>query len=56
MLGQDVTALGNLVLSRRDSLLLVVRSTVPGNEVARFVVLTSPRLLAFSLLLCSTRP
>ena len=31
---QDVTALGNLVLSRRDSLLLDVRSTVPAEEVA----------------------
>ena len=33
--GQGVTALGNLVLSRRDSLLLDVRSTVPAEEVAR---------------------
>ena len=32
---QDVAALGNLVLSCRDSLLLDVRSTVPAEEVAR---------------------
>ena len=32
--GQGITALGNLVLSRRDSLLLDVRSTVPAGEVA----------------------
>ena len=44
---QGVTALVNLVLSCRVSLLLNVRSTVPANDVARFVVLTSPRLLAF---------
>ena len=31
---QGCTALGNLVLSRRDSLLADVRSTVPGKEVA----------------------
>ena len=31
---QGVTALGNLVLSHRDSLLLDVRSTVPAEEVA----------------------
>ena len=33
--GQGVTALGNLVLSRRDSLLLDVRSTVLAEEVTR---------------------
>ena len=33
--GQGRTALGNLVLSRRDSLLADVRSTVPAEEVAR---------------------
>ena len=32
--GQGITALGNLVLSRRDSLLLDVRSTVPAEKVA----------------------
>ena len=32
--GQGVAALGNLVLSRRDSLLLDVRSTAPVEEVA----------------------
>ena len=32
---QGCTALGNLVLSRRDSLLSDVRSTVPAEEVAR---------------------
>ena len=31
---QGCTALGNLVLSRRDSLLADVRSTVPVEEVA----------------------
>ena len=31
---QGCTALGNLVLSRRDSLLAVIRSTVPAEEVA----------------------
>ena len=33
--GQGVTALGNLVLCRRDSLLLDVQSTVPAEEVTR---------------------
>ena len=33
--GQGVTALSNLVLSRRDSLLLDVCSTIPAEEVAR---------------------
>ena len=32
---QGTTALGNLVLSRRDSLLADVRSTVPAEEVAQ---------------------
>ena len=32
---QGVTALGNLILSRRDSLVLDARSTVPAEEVAR---------------------
>ena len=32
---QGITALSNLVLSRRDSLLLDVQSTVPAEEVAR---------------------
>ena len=32
---QGCTALGNLVLSRRDALLADVRGTVPGEEVAR---------------------
>ena len=32
---QGCTALGNLVLSRRDSLLADVRSTVPAEELAR---------------------
>ena len=31
---QGVTALGNLMLSRRDSLLLDARSTVPAEEIA----------------------
>ena len=33
--GQGVTALGNFMLSHRDSLLLDVQSTVPAVEVAR---------------------
>ena len=33
--GQGVTALGNLMLPRRHSLLLNVRSMVPAEEVAR---------------------
>ena len=33
--GQGCTALGNLILSRRDSLLADVRSTVPAEEVVR---------------------
>ena len=50
---QGSTALGNLVLSRRDSLLADVRSTVPAEEVARLrysplpetvSILTSPLL------------
>ena len=32
--GQGITALGNLVLSRRDSLLLDVHSTIPAEGVA----------------------
>ena len=40
---QGTTALGNLVLSRRDSLLADVRSTVPAEEVARFEVFSSSR-------------
>ena len=32
---QGSTALGNLVLSRRDSLLADIRSTIPAEEVAR---------------------
>ena len=35
---QGVTDLGNLVLSRRDSLLLDVRSTVPAEEVAHVML------------------
>ena len=35
LVSQGCTALGNLVLSRRDSLLADVRSTVPAEEVAR---------------------
>ena len=40
---QGVTAFGNLVLSRQDSLLLDVRSTVPAEEVAwlRYAALPS---------------
>ena len=40
--GQGVTALGNLVLSRRDSLLLDVRSTVPAEVIARLRYSTLP--------------
>ena len=35
LVSQGCTALGNLVLARRDSLLADVRSTVPAEEVAR---------------------
>ena len=40
--GQEVAALGNLVRSRRDSLLLGVRSTAPAEEVARLRHATLP--------------
>ena len=50
--GQRVTALSNLVLSRRDPLLLDVRSTVLAEEVAVCVMLTYLRLLAFFLPPC----
>ena len=33
--GQGITGLGNLMLSRRDSTLLDVRSTVPAEKIAR---------------------
>ena len=49
--GQGVTALGVLVLSRRDSLLLAVRSTVWLKSSLAYVMLIFPRLLAFSLFL-----
>ena len=52
---QGVTALGDLVLYRRDSLLLDVRSTVPAEEVAclRYAVLPSSAGLFPSALLDS---
>ena len=43
---QGCTALGNLVLSRRDSLLADVRSTVPAEEVARLKYSPLPETVA----------
>ena len=43
---QGCTALGNLVLLRRDSLLADVRSTVPAEEVARLRYSTLPETVA----------
>ena len=43
---QGVTALGNLVLSRRDALLVDVRSTVPAEEVARLRYFALPETLS----------
>ena len=43
---QVITALGNLVLSRRDSLLADVRSTVPAEEVARLRYSPLPETVA----------
>ena len=39
---QGIPALGNLMLSRRDSLLLDVKSTVPAEEVARLCYAALP--------------
>ena len=44
---QGVTALGNLVLSHRDSLLLDVKSTVPAEEVARLRYAALPSSAGF---------
>ena len=46
---QGCTALGNLVLSRRDSLLADVRSTVPAEEVARLRYSPLPETVALSV-------
>ena len=43
---QGCTALGNLVLSRQDSLLADVRSTVPAEEVARLRYSPLPETVA----------
>ena len=43
---QGCTALGNLVLSRRDSLLADVRSTVPAEEVAHLRYSPLPEMVA----------
>ena len=43
---QGFTTLGNLVLSRRDSLLADVRSTVPAEEVARLRYSPLPEMVA----------
>ena len=45
---QGSTALGNLVLSRRDSLLADVRSTVPAEEVARLRYYPLPETVSIS--------
>ena len=44
---QGITALGNLVLSRRDSLPADVRCTVPAEEVARLRYSPLPEMVAF---------
>ena len=46
---QGCTALGNLVLSRRDSLLADVRSTVPAEEVERLRYSPLPETVALFL-------
>ena len=46
---QGCTALGNLVLSRRDSLLANVRSTVPAEEVARLRYSPLPETVSFPI-------
>ena len=43
---QGCTTLGNLVLSRRDSLLADVRSTVPAEEVARLRYSPLPKMVS----------
>ena len=48
---QGCTALGNLVLSRRDSLLADVRSTVPVEEVARLRYSPLPETVSLFLFL-----
>ena len=53
---QGITALGNLVLSRQDSLLLDAQSTAPAEEVARLRYADLPSLLVFFLLPCLTLP
>ena len=53
---QGVMALGSHVLSRRDSLLLDVWSTVPAEEVTRLRYADLPRLLVSSCLPCLTMP
>ena len=45
---QGCTALGNLVLSRRDSLLVDVRSTIPAEEVARLRYSPLPETVSVS--------
>ena len=54
--GQGIPALGILVLFLQDSLLLVVQSTVPAEEVARLQYADLPCLLVFSLLLARLCP
>ena len=46
LVSQGCTALGNLVLSRRDSLLADVRSTVPAEEVVRLKYSPPPETVA----------
>ena len=43
LVSQGISALGNLVLCRRDSLFVNVCSTVPVEEVARYAILLFPR-------------
>ena len=51
--GQGVTALSNLLLSRRDLLLFDVKSTVPVEEVASLHYAALPLSACFPLL-CSS--
>ena len=53
---QGVTALGNLVLSHQDSLLLDARSTALAEEIARLRYAELPRLLVFFHLPSLTLP
>ena len=53
---QGVTALGNLMLSHRDAVLLAARSMVPAEEVAHLCYADLPSSLEFFPLPCLTLP